>query len=121
MKPLLLLFGILFAMIAVYYSAAKINVPIEPNMISLVNVEALASGEEDGDNWTCATSFSQEIIMQICHINGKNVNRPIRESLNYTCDGKGRGNCQRGACYTFFDCFGAVTGSNDTATLINCN
>lgn len=119
MKHFFIFSGILITMAIVYCSTAKMNLSPKNNIISLVDVEALANDENGGDSKTCITTFTTENIMQKCVINGQTVERPMRYSISYGCSGDGEGNCRKGTDYTFYDCFG-ITGFNDLSTTAQC-
>jgi hypothetical protein len=76
------------------------------NLQSLVNIETLASGENNsGNNKKCETKHKQiNIQMQDCMVNGTLQSKPYKYDYEYWCEGLGIEQCSKGYKYVYYSC-----------------
>ena len=80
------------------------------------NVVALTKGEESETGQSCHTVSDQVTYTMPC--NG--VTKIVSIQGRYECEGQNKGSCVSGSVYTFFDCEGYMTSTNDYTKVIVC-
>lgn len=129
-RKLVILSALVLVMVAGYITAVKKNTLAKENMLSMINLEALAgdewdigggmtSGESGGGTDECKEEKVSTTEEEKDY--GKGIGKKLyRKVTTYICKGDGDSDCMEGAIYETYDVNGAYIGTTNARLTKGC-
>ena len=133
-RKLIIGLGVLLIMAVGYITALNKNNEAQKIMSSLINMEALANGEEDewggdigsgesgsGTDFCYSREATMSIDTQKCNLGDGVIRHPMGVITHvWECTTGGQGVCLKGNVYKYYDCLGVWLSTCDTRRMGPC-